>query len=167
MERLAPAATKSRSGSPRRCRTQPIHPRASRSASCGQAHIGVLGVDRRHLIDAVHELAYDKQSQRQRDQLVSVRELRQPERKTLGAGLEVLANCGKQQSQSRQDDPTMAALVPEACTCARQISATTVHFSRVYRSSRPIRAPGMKKLARETLTTCKPCFGTLQPKRNA
>ena len=73
----------------------------------------------RHLIDAVHELADDKQSQRQRDQLDSVRELRQPERKTLGAGLEVLANCGKQQSQSRQDDPTMAALVPEAFTCAR------------------------------------------------
>ncbi len=87
-----------------------------------QAHLGVLGVDRLDLIDAVHELGDAEQAERQRHQLDAVRELREPEGETLGAGLDVLADHAEQQSQHRHRHALerRAARQRRACQQAEQ-----------------------------------------------
>ena len=64
-----------------------------------KADIGIFDVDRRDLIDAVHELGDAEQAERERDQFDAVVELGHAERVALRAGLEVGADRAEEQAQ--------------------------------------------------------------------
>ncbi len=69
-----------------------------------EGDVGIFGVDRRHLIDAVHELGDAEQSQRQRDQLDAVIELGHAKRVAFRAGFQIGADRAEEQSQHRHGD---------------------------------------------------------------